>query len=230
MELYKFEWLIKEKRLYMPQTDKLGDSLEGTTSQGEKQLLNKIFQEVRKDQQPAIAKNNNRIEQFAQAFRNTYFVICWHMNEEKFPSKWNDFLPHLTEGVAIRSTFQKLCNSVPGGVYTGMVNYMNYETDPLRRRDGMLYPNFFEYIISKDQNKCGWEQEVRSVASLPTIKQEDSTNLFQCCSDNSLVYAPNINLEELIVSIHLHPKSNENHINSVRELLKQEKLEHLLET
>ena len=32
MDIEKFKWLIQEKRLYMPTTEKLGDCLEGSIS------------------------------------------------------------------------------------------------------------------------------------------------------------------------------------------------------
>jgi hypothetical protein len=71
INLEKFEWLIKEERLYMANAGILGNSLEGVIPQNEERFL------------------DNRYRQFIDNFRNFYFVSCWHMtrsNSKIIPS------------------------------------------------------------------------------------------------------------------------------------------------
>lgn len=229
MDFYKFEWLINEKRLFMSSSHDLGDSKEGTTSQGEHQRWNEWLQKAKTDAERSIIKlNYEKINQFAQKFsKNYYFVSCWHMNEEETPSKWSDFLDYPEEGVAIKTTIRKLQDCIPEWVNMGTVKYIDHSKDPFQCREGMPLPNFFEWVTSKDKF-FEYENEIRCVVDRFTIDRRDSINLLSHDKSGRLAYTPPLNLTHLILNVYISPYAEENQKNLVLTLLKKEKLEHLL--
>lgn len=170
----------------------LGDYLEGTT--------------------PHSAYYNDpiirQIEPFANAFRLTYFISCWHMHNEEIPSMWDDFLSEESpdDSIVIRTTFRSLkkCLSLLP-IEIGMVKYINHKTETFPpRENGMPNYNTNSWPMIKDLKKCGWENEVRAIASSlygPLKPQMNSRGYH--------FYAPRVDLQELIHQIHCHPNASE---------------------
>jgi hypothetical protein len=229
MDFDKFEWLVKEKRLFMASSHNLGDSKEATTAQGEHKRWIEWLQKIQiPEDRLIVTQNYDKINQFAQAFsKNYYFVNCWHMNEEEKPSKWLDFVDYPDESVAIRTTVRNLQSCMPKWVNIGVVKYIDHSKDAFYCREGTSLPNFFEWIISKDKF-FAYENELRCVVDRLTIEREDLGNFFIHIETGKLVYAPPCDLLQLIVSVHFSPTASESYKNSVAKLLRKEKLEHLL--
>ena len=224
MDRKKFVWLIREKRLYMPHVSRLGDELEGRFLEGERQIfLDKIKADKTKEEKESIQSNLEKYEAFVNAFKQGYFVSCWHMNEEQSSTKWEDFLSNpesgdRKEGMVIRTTYLRLRALTPGWIGVGIVKYKD-DHEPFSRS------NVYEAIMTKSKKKAVWENEVRAVAEEREIPQ--GKDLFECCISSSKVYAPIIDLSELILEIHVHPEASEEHKIFICELLKEEKLQHL---
>ncbi|MES2345741.1 MAG: hypothetical protein V4494_07385, partial [Chlamydiota bacterium] len=116
--------------LYMPHVSRLGDGLEGRFLDGHRR---QFFEDKIKTAKTAEAKemlqsNLDKSEAFVKAFKEGYFVSCWHMNEEETPTKWEDFLSNpecgdRTEGMVIRTTYQVLRDLTPEWIGVGIVKY-----------------------------------------------------------------------------------------------------------
>ncbi|MBY0461792.1 MAG: hypothetical protein K2Q34_01240 [Alphaproteobacteria bacterium] len=188
----------------MPHVFQLGDLAEGTTPGGE-YTTNPYIDEI---------------TPWAKAFRTSYFVSCWHMNDEKMPNMWDDFLPHETpdDSIVIKTTLGSLqkCLS-PFPIEIGRVKYINHKTESLpTREDG--FPgcsNVYSWIMTKDRGKCSWENEIRVVASGAYGPLTIHTNL-----KGHYFYAPSIDLHELIHQIHCHPNASEARKNEIEALFR----------
>lgn len=89
LDLYKFEWLLENMRLFMPVSEKLGDPLEGTRPEGDKKWWDEQAEKAEDNEKKEIIKNNSiKIATFANSFRKNYFVGCWHMNSDENEKMW----------------------------------------------------------------------------------------------------------------------------------------------
>jgi hypothetical protein len=111
---------------------------------------------------------------------------------------------------------------LPTSVYIGMVKYRDPKTEPLQCPYGSPFPNLFEWIMNKDRD-YKYENELRCVATYDNT----GNNLFETENGGKVVYAPSIDLSQLILSVHLDKNADNNHKEKVRALLKEENLDHL---
>lgn len=207
LDIYKFEWLAGEKRIYMPNADHLGDPLEGTQPLGHDDWWASLAAAATSDaERENIEHNRQLLSQLAAAFRTRYYVSCWHMNADENPTMWDRYTT-LPESVAIRTTFAKLRAALPAYIDIGKVRYIDYATDRLPTL------NIFEYITHK--NKCfQYEQEIRAVTMHPVVKgaaqQHFHEHYFQTERDPARrVYAPPIELPILVEAVILHPSASD---------------------
>jgi hypothetical protein len=206
MDFAKFEWLIENKRLFMPVATKLGEPLEGTEPVGNdvwwrEQLRNAISDR----QRYLIKRNKNTLAKFGAKFRNHYYVSSWHINENENNRMWHAYT-QTSDSVAIQTTHNILQSLLPNYVEIGVVRYIDYNNESLPSL------NRFEYITHKHVNFC-FERELRAVA-FPPPKPElggdhFNNNLFDKEEDPSFkVFAPEIEVQTLICNILVHPESS----------------------
>lgn len=75
MEWFKFEWLVKCSRLYMPSVNDFPDKLEGTAPQGEMDWWEgNIKKATIEGQRDVIRSNRKKIARFAEMFRPHYYA------------------------------------------------------------------------------------------------------------------------------------------------------------
>ncbi|QWF71925.1 hypothetical protein KEF85_05565 [Methylomonas paludis] len=213
MDINKFEWMLENGRLFIPNADRLGDPLEGRTPQGYIDWCNRNIEKATTDESKAIhAYNRDVIFKFAQAFRPRYYVTCWHMNEHESDEMWKCYT-NSNEAVAIKTTYKQLVDILPDYTYTGIVRYIDYSTEKFP------FGNLFEHITHKD--RCfSYEQEVRGVVSPMPEAPENSPpaadfmhfieHHFELSSDSGFyVFAPPIDCSLLVNAVVLHPDCNE---------------------
>jgi hypothetical protein len=208
----KFEWLVTNRRLYMTGAKHFLDTLEGTAPQGEHaHWLNQIKQENGLILNNMILDNYFKIERFGNTFKNSYFVSCWHMNNELNARMWDEYTT-TTESVAIKSTYKALLNCLPCA-RIGLVRYIDYSKDRLPTY------NMFERIMHKNKEDFDWEQEVRAVfnpkLTINVYSQQLHKNL-----KGEICFIPEVNLEELIHEIHFHPNATREYKTLVEAMLK----------
>jgi hypothetical protein len=206
MDFPRFEWMVGSGRLFIPTADNLGDPLEGTTPQADVDRWDRELANAEsEDRRNTILHNRRFFAHFAEAFRSRYYVSCWHMNDRENNVMWGAYT-RTTEAVAIRTTFADLQKNLTPFAYTGVVRYLDYSSQPLPTRT-----NMFEWIMHKEALYAG-ESEVRSVI-VPPIDDAHGLADFQAHhftkSDDPefRLFAPRINLSEIIQEVILHPES-----------------------
>lgn len=204
MDIHKFQWLVVCQRLLMARADRLGDQLEGTRPRGDLDWWLREAANADSDQRRSIIEHNRQfLSRMARAFREQYYVSCWHMNEFENRAMWACYTPGTTEAVAIRTSYEALRACLPACVNMGMVRYIDYSNERLPTM------NMFEYIMHKD-SYYSYEREVRAVAFPPVVDEIGGADFhashFESESEAGfLVYAPPVELGRLIHGVVLHP-------------------------
>ncbi len=205
LDYWKFEWLLSERRLAMPAADKLGDEFEGSTPQAEIDWWNaQVSTAQTADEREIITSNMEKLSAFAKAFRPIYFVTCWIMKEQEDISMWDRYTS-LPESVAVYTNYSDLHSALPKHVNLGVVRYIDYSKERLPTL------NMYHRIMTK-RIEYDVEREVRGVADgkLPTELGGNGLrkDVFTKDDDSSfLVFAPVIDLKQLIQGIVTHPKA-----------------------
>ncbi|WP_453977977.1 hypothetical protein [Brevundimonas sp. Marseille-Q4549] len=206
MDFPRFEWMAENERLFIPTADNLGDPLEGTTPQAEidwwdRELANADTEERRK----TILHNRSFFAHFAEAFRKNYYVTCWHMNEFENNVMWGAYT-RTKEAVAIRTTYGDLQRNLPAFALLGVVRYLDYSSQPLPDRT-----NMFEWIMHKEALYAG-ECEVRAVIFPPHdeaygLADFNAHHFTKIDDPNFRLFAPPINLSEIVQQVIIHPEA-----------------------
>ncbi len=206
----------------MPNAANLGDPLEGTQPEGDanywQSLINGATSE---EQRHTIEHNQQLISRFAAAFREHYYVSCWHLNDAINHDMWARYADD-PESVAVCTTLSNLRAALPAYVDIGMVRYIDYATDRLPTL------NMLEYITHKNK-VFETEQEVRAVAMQPLAEGFDRQH-FQAHhfedekNPEFRVFAPPIEVSAIINAVFAHPNSQDQLLKSVRALCQQHDL------
>ena len=205
LDCFKFQWLANESRLFMPSAANLGDPLEGTHPPGYDDWWSSLVGAAQSDQErETIEHNRQLLTRFAVAFRTRYYVSCWHMNDDESLSMWQQYTRG-PEAVAVQTTFARLRGALKPYVGIGMVRYIDYSIDRLPTL------NMFEYITHKNK-VFNQEAELRAVAMHPVIEGLDQQHFrehhFQSENNRTtLVYAPPVELRDLVEKVVLHPRA-----------------------
>jgi hypothetical protein len=202
----KFEWMVNEGRLFMPNAAHLGDPLEGTQPAGDSNWWRSLASlAASEDERRTVEYNCDLISRFAVAFRTRYYVSCWHINEVVNHDMWKLYADS-PESVAIRSTVAKLRAALPDYVDIGMIRYIDYDVDRLPSL------NMLEYVTHKNKF-FERERELRAVAMHPVVEglaqQHFRTHHFQADNNSCRVFAPPIDVSALVDSIFIHPDAPE---------------------
>jgi len=207
MDVQKFRWLVENSRLFMPSVVRLGDPLEGTAPKGRIIWWQREAENANSEEHRHIIENNRAfISGVSQILRNNYYVSCWHMNQSENHAMWQCYTTR-PEAVAIRTTYASLRECLPDYIEIGVVRYIDYSEEDLPTM------NMLEYIMHKDEY-YGFESEVRVVVLYPPEgavgSEHFKQNHFE--SDSApglLVYAPQIQLNQLIHGVVLHPDASQ---------------------
>jgi hypothetical protein len=215
MDREKFFWLVNNERLFMAAADRLGDPLEGTAPQGESDWWAEHLRRADDEKRQIIEYNKSLIGRFQATFRDHYYVSCWHLNEGENTEMWK-FYTSVAEAVAIRTRYATLRRLLPTHVFMGRVQYADYTNTRA------TVTNMFDYIMLKDA-RYAFESEVRAVACTMTVDPDEkamySKHLFSLeASPEFRVYAPPIDVAELVEEIVLAPGSSKSWTEEVADL------------
>lgn len=194
LDLSKFLDMLLVKKLFMSRSDKFEDQYEGTFSEP-------TFEEIKK-----IAENNPKFLDNYKSHREKVVISSWHANEYESFAMWQIFTKN-NEGIAIQSTIGRLKKAVQlekhFQQYIGEVNYIDYKKDFIPFDD-----TFFPFLFKRKSFQ--YEREVRIISDVT------SDNLI---IDNGLKIDVDIN--ELIEKIYIHPKSENWYKKLVIELVRK---------
>lgn len=164
MNLAKFIWLLREKRLLMSRLDRLEDPYEGSLTAKTIEGINTFLRHHGSN------IGWNVMSEMYRQNQATTFVCCWHANEQESEAMWRLYCGH-GHGIAIQTTYGNLVNSIEKeyDVYIGRVKYIDYE------REWFPDANAFHPVMHK-RLAFAHEQEIRMVSSpsrIRTLSQEE---------------------------------------------------------
>lgn len=194
LDLSKFLDLLMSQKLFMSRSDKFEDQYEGTFSEP-------TYEEIKK-----IAVNNPEFIQYYKSHRENVAISSWHINEYESFAMWQIFTQN-SEGLAIQSTVERLKKAlIPENKfdqYIGEVNYIDYKKEYIPF-DDMFFPFLFK------RKSFQYEREVRIISDVTqsNLKLNDGLKI-------------NVDINQLIEKIYIHPKSENWYKNLVIQLVEQ---------
>ncbi len=194
LDLSKFLDLLLSKKLFMSRSDKFEDQYEGTFSEP-------TFEEIKK-----LSIDNPDFLHYYKTHREKVAISSWHINEYESFAMWQIFTQN-SEGLAIQSTIGRLQRSLNPEIhfnqYIGEVNYIDYKKEYIPF-DDMFFPFLFK------RKSFQYEREVRIISdtSESSIRLNDGLKI-------------NVDINELIETIYIHPKSENWYKKLVIELVEQ---------
>ena len=194
LDLSKFLDLLLSKKLFMSRSDKFEDQYEGTFSEP-------TFEEIRK-----LSIDNPDFLQYYKTHREKVAISSWHINEYESFAMWQIFTQN-SEGLAIQSTIGRLQQALyPEKNYNqfiGEVNYIDYKKEYIPF-DDMFFPFLFK------RKSFQYEREVRIITDVAETKITLNDGL-----------KINVDINQLIERIYIHPKSENWYKNLVIQLVEQ---------
>ena len=194
LDLSKFLDLLISEKLFMSRSDKFEDQYEGTFSEP-------TFEEIKK-----LSVDNPGFLKFYKSHREKVAISSWHINEYESFAMWQIFTQN-SEGLAIQSTIGRLQESLVLETnfkqYIGEVNYIDYKKEHIPF-DDMFFPFLFK------RKSFQYEGEVRLITDIgeSEIKINEGLKI-------------NIDINQLIEKIYIHPKSENWYKNLVIQLVIQ---------
>jgi hypothetical protein len=125
MDFTKFVSLIHTRALYFARADTLGDPFEGAFTRA-----NLAFRPYWAEREGLPVDFFDGLAESRRLMPLALFVNSWHWNEVESAAMWSLYL-RSGEGIAIRSTFTNLCDSLQGEdslVFAGQVRYTDYDS------------------------------------------------------------------------------------------------------
>ena len=180
LDLSKFLDLLLSKKLFMSRSDKFEDQYEGTFSEP-------TYEEIKK-----LAANNPDFLNYYKTHREKVAVSSWHINEYESFAMWQIFTQN-SEGLAIQSTIGRLQKAVKPETnfdqHIGEVNYIDYKKEYIPF-DDLFFPFLFK------RKSFQYEREVRIITdtSKSNLKLNEGLKI-------------NVDINQLIEKIYIHPKS-----------------------
>ena len=194
LDLSKFLDLWMSEKLFMSRSDKFEDQYEGTFSEP-------TFEEIKK-----LSTDNPDFLNYYKTHREKVAISSWHINEYESFAMWQIFTQN-SEGLAIQSTIGRLQDSLASETnfkqYIGEVNYIDYKKEHIPF-DDMFFPFLFK------RKSFQYEGEVRIITDIgeSDIKINEGLKI-------------NVDINQLIEKIYIHPKSENWYKNLVIQLVKQ---------
>jgi len=194
LDLSKFLDLLLSKKLFMSRSDKFEDQYEGTFSEP-------TYEEIKK-----LAVDNPDFLNYYKTHREKVAVSSWHINEYESFAMWQIFTQN-SEGLAIQSTIGRLQKAVKPETnfyqHIGEVNYIDYKKEYIPFED-LFFPFLFK------RKSFQYEREVRIITdtSKSNLKLNEGLKI-------------NVDINQLIEKIYIHPKSENWYKKLVIELVER---------
>ncbi len=179
MDFTKFVSLLDKKALYFTRSDKFDDKFEGAIPK----LTIKAREAEVLGLETHLAEETLKVmSQGSRKVREWIFVNCWHINTIESAAMWEQY-GQKNKGIAIRSTFARLRDSLSSSnhiMHIGMMNYIDYAKDMIP--DG----NAFHALFCK-RRSFEHEHELRAVFLKPSVTNDSPSGLDISCELNILI-------------------------------------------
>lgn len=185
--------MLDKKGIFFPRGNLLGDPFEGSVTKINKRAEYYFFTEKFMKDTPkehvqitldAMAKNR-------QDFVRQNFISCWHMNEHESAAMW-EIYGKFEVSIALKSTYQRLSDSLPKEAHIGVVNYIDYASGIIDAK------NSFNFIMNK-MKSFEHERELRAVI------WEKGSSFIGSGQESGLWI--DVELGDLIEGIYISPKA-----------------------
>ena len=200
ISLSKFLNFILTKTLYLTRIDLLGDPHEGANTK--KNPLSPFD----------LINNGEFVEKRLERnlrMRKSMFVNCWRLDDYESEAMWKLYCPN-SEGVAIKTTYQKLADSVEktNATFIGLITYLDYEKD--------YFDNGNVFSVTMHKRKAfEHEKEVRIVRAETQYWTENSA------PNTELGLSLPTTLFENIEAIYVNPYAPEWYFETILKLFEQ---------
>lgn len=194
LDLSKFVDLLLYQKLFLSRSDKFEDQYEGTFSEP-------TFEEIKK-----LSVNNPAFVDYYKTHRENVVISSWHINEYESFAMWQIFTQK-SEGLAIQSTVKRLQQALLSDTtfeqHIGSVNYIDYKKEYIPFEN-----DFFPFLFKRKSFQ--YEREIRILTDVTShgIKIDNGLKI-------------DIDINQLIEKIYIHPKSENWYKNLVIDLSKR---------
>ena len=196
LEFTKFVSLLDRRALFFARADKMPDPFEGSYSKANVKLRRGLYKDLPKE---ALDRMLGSVAGFSRKIRRFTLLNCWHISDNESAAMWRLYLKS-DEGVAIRSTFRRLADSlkvcVDHKVYIGKVKYIDYETDWLPEGN-----TFYPFLHKR--RSFEHERELRAVIQKLPIVEGVGIDLAQPSPDAG-AYVP-VDVDLLLETVFVSP-------------------------
>jgi len=191
MDLTKLLSLLENRKLFFSRSDYFDDPYEGVWSKAGVDLI----------RNPGLngglpAHAVDQLISHSDVMKTKMYISCWFASEHESAAMWKLYLQS-NEGIAIRTDHDSLCKALDNSdlrVRTTMVNYIDYETQPIP------FTNLFYPFVCK-RLSFAHENELRAM-----IWSEEDVNREQINVDATSIEI-DIEPEDLIKSVHVSPSA-----------------------
>ncbi|HII98035.1 MAG TPA: DUF2971 domain-containing protein [Methanoregula sp.] len=222
LDIPKFLSIIDKSALFFSRAKYFSDQLEGSIPQSKGQInLNKYFGRV---SDVMYSDDGSAHEWYSDhyLFRNIAYVCCFHMNPIESVLLWSSYAQD-NKGVAIQSTFNRLCNCFHvDGENTeniGVVKYIDYSPESSETIDVLKWATL--PLLYKRKN-FEHERELRAIIPFPPSVFPKGGELSKEILDNfpKGLSIP-VDLDILIEKIYLAPSSPSWKMDLLNSILKK---------
>jgi hypothetical protein len=206
VDLFKFEDLVENNRLYMRRADLLDDKFEGTTPAAEIAQWESAISAAATDvERRAMRAQREQLSGLIKEFQSTYYVTCWCMTPYEDIAMWERFVKYNSaDGVAMRSTFAELKSTIETpALNVGVVRYIDYDSEVFSQAQ----MNIVRHIMHKRifyRNECEVRGVALSMAAEPIRRQYVDPFL----TPDREGFLASVNVQQLIKGVVLHPRAS----------------------
>lgn len=221
MNLARFESILRDEAIYFAKPSTFEDPLEGSFSKFD---LNET-------------EENGETLEYTRAdmkeIQSYSAISCWHINEYESAGMWNLYLSGEKDGVAIKTDYYSLINSIKDlryRIFSGNVQYIDFHTDMTSKN---IYDTLFfkrksfnhenelrlmivasrynEYYLERLFESEGipveeWEEKMEELEEKSYDFSHEGGNLITC------------DVNKLINQVYISPKSNQDFVKKVNDL------------
>jgi len=166
MDITKFLSIIDKKALYFSRSDLLGDPFEGSIPMS---IGQKNFNDILKSQFEEMINRKSTIlnepSTFHDFIRKSCYVCSFHTGSVESAALWSIYSKS-KEGVAIKTTFTRLCDcfkdDTTNNVGIGMINYIDYNQQTIPVELSTVSPLLYK------RKSFEFEKETRAIIMEPS--------------------------------------------------------------
>lgn len=210
MDFTKLVDMLDSSTLFFTRSDKFEDPFEGQLSFANKKMRPTVYNGT--DVSEEVLGD---LDEFYRRLRMYTLINCWHMNEHESAAMWKLYLKS-NEGIAIQSTYNRLCDSfcnTESDVYIGKVHYVDYEEEFIPEWNA-----FSPYVYKRKSFEH--EKELRAVIQeVPAHPVEDK--LDWSILPRGFGANVNVDLEILIENVYVAPTSPQWVYDLVKSVMKK---------